>query len=391
MFQFTPVVRRATFTRATVAQSCAFQFTPVVRRATYCSGSITSTSAFQFTPVVRRATFYQCRDIDSDKFQFTPVVRRATASQTTTNRRNECFNSRPSCDGRPAAPEIPASRTRFNSRPSCDGRPGLPRPELHHLGVSIHARRATGDLRKVYKIGPFARFQFTPVVRRATWRSSSSIMPFSFNSRPSCDGRLARTDVRTRRSSCFNSRPSCDGRHEPSACRVVAAVFQFTPVVRRATIWLSFPPSFRVFQFTPVVRRATPTAAEKRETARFNSRPSCDGRLEQMVKAAAAEQFQFTPVVRRATTNGEAWVYWQTFQFTPVVRRATGSASSSPRRSTVSIHARRATGDLFADRAGRPLLVSIHARRATGDHMGKRARRVEQVSIHARRATGDSA
>ena len=61
---------------------------------------------------------------------------------------NERFKSRPSCDGRPNSPARNTPRSGFNSRPSCDGRPALPRSLTNPL-----------------------KFQFTPVLRRATLRA----------------------------------------------------------------------------------------------------------------------------------------------------------------------------------------------------------------------------
>ena len=76
----------------------------------------------------------------------------------------------------------------FNSRPSCDGRHALKvaRPLLL---VSIHARLATGDPTCRFLGWQEPRFQFTPVLRRATPTARPLVECPSFNSRPSCDGR----------------------------------------------------------------------------------------------------------------------------------------------------------------------------------------------------------
>ena len=55
-----------------------------------------------------------------------------------------CFNSRPSCNGRPTRARAAHHHKRFNSRPSCNGRPVLENA-MPMQGVSIHARRVTGD------------------------------------------------------------------------------------------------------------------------------------------------------------------------------------------------------------------------------------------------------
>ena len=214
----------------------------------------------------------------------------------------------------------------------------------------------------------FAMFQFTPVLRRATCASTSCssaisfnsrpscdgrhLRPFceafiaSFNSRPSCDGRLDVLDV-AGAAECFNSRPACDGRLEQ--CRTAGVpvfVFQFTPVLRRATarrgsrvnLRLSFnsrpscdgrpsPASRkhvkRKFQFTPVLRRATVSLLICASTGCFNSRPSCDGRRGIESRSSGDAVFQFTPVLRRATGRLPRRVRVCGFQFTPVLRRAT--------------------------------------------------------------------
>ena len=100
MFQFTPVLRRATdfrqrlfvpayvsiharlatgdAQRDAVTRRYWFQFTPVLRRATSITISCNGVRLFQFTPVLRRATQHQCAEVTGCEFQFTPVLRRAT-------------------------------------------------------------------------------------------------------------------------------------------------------------------------------------------------------------------------------------------------------------------------------------------------------------------------
>ena len=170
--------------------------------------------------------------------------------------------------------------------------------------------------------------------------------------------------------------------------------FQFTPVVRRATeMSLNLAEEGVVFQFTPVVRRATVRKNLKQKRDCFNSRPSCDGRLRAAVArsfasvsiharratgdktsdlaAALDVAFQFTPVVRRATSPRSRAKSRKQFQFTPVVRRATSTTAVNGAYYIVSIHARRATGDLDDIFPGAFFIgVSIHARRATGDFAG---------------------
>ena len=140
--------------------------------------------------------------------------------------------------------------------------------------VSIHARLATGDWLEKSTSGPMV-FQFTPVLRRATSLFTTLPSPMRFQFTPvlrratrrvpstrdfdvSIHARLATGDscsIRPRARRCFNSRPSCDGRH------IVVD-----------------PYANDTFQFTPVLRRATLHRGERIHPRRFNSRPSCDGR-----------------------------------------------------------------------------------------------------------------
>ena len=154
-----------------------------------------------------------------------------------------CFNSRPSCDGRPGQADGQQAGRRFNSRPSCDGRPKVQtnaaeyrlfqftpvlrratdETELNDLlwFVSIHARLATGDARptvlaRCMKVSIHARLATGDARRTCRGCSCSS----SFNSRPSCDGRPP-TGQTNATPACFNSRPSCDGRRAAGRRRTV--------------------------------------------------------------------------------------------------------------------------------------------------------------------------
>ena len=164
-FQFTPVMRRATDTRVSAYERRAFQFTPVMRRATWkvtaspfcgqgfnsrpsCDGrradgegeikglvSIHARHATGDITATRRrkpsAVSIHARHATGDRrrgspeslsaFQFTPVMRRATTSAAS-GVKFECFNSRPSCDGRRERGIL-----------------------TRGISVSIHARHATGD------------------------------------------------------------------------------------------------------------------------------------------------------------------------------------------------------------------------------------------------------
>ena len=232
--------------------------------------------------------------------------------------------------------------------------------------VSIHARHATGDTPLGKSPPSSRRFQFTPVMRRATGWVHPRQPPGRFNSRPSCDGRRAagRTDPRR---DCFNSRPSCDGRplqdvralqrllvsiharhatgdpteagkdpefavsiHARHATGDVWAsglrsdgVFQFTPVMRRATECADAEVVEVAFQFTPVMRRAT--CEQPRgclERGGFNSRPSCDGRPQRR----GCEAVSVVSIHARHATGDSGGTHAflaGSFQFTPFMRRAT--------------------------------------------------------------------
>ena len=215
----------------------------------------------------------------------------------------------------------PFRRFRFNSRPSCDGRPRIEAPCIWR-SVSIHARHATGD----------------------RWSRSVRTPSASFNSRPSCDGRQVRSRG-LRRGGRFNSRPSCDGRQTGSRpCRRQASFNSRPSCDGRPKIKLEPGWDYK-FQFTPVMRRATRKIYFLYKFACFNSRPSCDGRHQRIAKnMTSAGGFNSRP-----------------------------SCDGRPRRAgrdpdpSVSIHARHATGDLYAATAERIASVSIHARHATGD------------------------
>ena len=161
-------------------------------------------------------------------------MRRATQRSEAEGRRHLCFNSRPSCDGRQCDLRDFKGLKVFQFTPVVRRATMFITNLLLWNIVSIHARRATGDLqtavvKQVYCVSIHAR--------RAT--GDSVALP------------------RAWQRECFNSRPSCAGRRKASKAFTGRGVFQFTPVVRRATISLKQRPLQKMFQFTPVVRRAT--------------------------------------------------------------------------------------------------------------------------------------
>ena len=120
-----------------------------------------------------------------------------------------CFNSRPSCEGRQInditkssdVVSIHAPRARGDTKhPIVNDRGlfqftplvrGATKIKRHYAvnRVSIHAPRARGDIFLHLFINS-TKFQFTPLVRGATSFLMLILIINSFNSRPSCEGRL---------------------------------------------------------------------------------------------------------------------------------------------------------------------------------------------------------
>ena len=208
--------------------------------------------------------------------------------------------------------------SRFNSRPSCEGR-----HEMRSLGdataVSIHAPRARGD---VYPPIDFSRvtFQFTPLVRGATVDLIHGTLGFSFNSRPSCEGRLLAWKQ------YFSQ-----------------TLFHLPPLVRGATRQPAANKAAEMFQFTPLVRGATESRAGTRSGQVSIHAPRARGDTNQ-IKIARENLFQFTPLVRGATLAPDVWILVRRFNSRPSCE---GRLPKSDDRyvGVVSIHAPRARGD----------------------------------------------
>ena len=253
----------------------------------------------------------------------------------------------------------------FNSRPSCDGRPSLAETKSPN-GVSIHARRATGD--------------------RWARRSAKSLS--GFNSRPSCDGRRLRfcNPFAIRR---FNLRPSCDGRPEGGGVfgRELVSIH-----ARRATgdkIQGAQALKVFTFQFTPVVRRATPLGLGRfHRTVSIHARRATGDRLAISPVGAAMVSiharratgdswqgnsnnmgvFQFTPVVRRATRLPGLWGGWMLrFNSRPSCDGRPRCRSTLPKKELCFNSRPSCDGRPCGRTSSRRGTVSIHARRATGD------------------------
>ncbi len=149
-------------------------------------------------------------------------------------------------------PHLPS----FNSRPSCDGRQvnGLCNFAITRFQFTPVLRRATSRAATALANQPF---QFTPVLRRATGVGRLCNLAAIV----SIHARLATGDTRPRKrrrgTSRFNSRPSCDGRplHVPFHARLGVSIHARLATGDPAE-WFNDVARF-MFQFTPVLRRAT--------------------------------------------------------------------------------------------------------------------------------------
>ena len=169
---------------------------------------------FQSTPLMRGATRRAERPSSACSFQSTPLMRGAT------------FNNR-----------VYTIEYLFQSTPLMRGATKSRRACARYLPVSIHAPHARGDV----------------TARENTEHA------FSFNPRPSCEGRLnletalnvlhqfqstplmrGATGVRAALQAHLhgiNPRPSCEGRPGKYSHVSRAVLFQSTPLMRGATIW----------------------------------------------------------------------------------------------------------------------------------------------------------
>ena len=127
---------------------------------------------------------------------------------------------------------IPMMTTSFNSRPSCEGRHQLLEGLVVHLFQFTPLVRGATDL---IMIGlNFMLFQFTPLVRGATRDPGAARRRYCFNSRPSCEGRHSHdADIIANVVSIHAPRARGDDERHAMSC---ACMFQFTPLVRGATL-----------------------------------------------------------------------------------------------------------------------------------------------------------
>ena len=105
--------------------------------------------------------------------------------------RKPCFNSRPSCEGRPMYCYLFFYKRRFQFTPLMRGATKTLETEYFMKGVSIHAPHARGDITIYVNMHPLPG---------------------------------------------FNSRPSCEGRPGSLKKAINLLSFQFTPLMRGATM-----------------------------------------------------------------------------------------------------------------------------------------------------------
>ena len=217
------------------------------------------------------------------------------------------------------------------------------------------------------------RFQSTPLMRGATdiWQSTTR-MPDGFNPRPSCEGR--RHVHRMVQVHAVVSIHAPHARGDPAVCVITIAtlLFQSTPLMRGATaaradkqlmldVSIHAPHARgdpeagrkggrpRKFQSTPLMRGATaPGCRSAPPAARFNPRPSCEGRRAIRLKSSRWLSFNPRPSCegrRRSRCRRPAAPL---FQSTPLMRGATDPEAWESTASLVSIHAPHARGDRYA-------------------------------------------
>ena len=180
-------------------------------------------------------------------------------------------------------------------------------PPFCRSGISIHALREEGDVRKVRAKSIDNIFLSTPSARRATTspraRSSS---PAYFYPRPPRGGRLYCRDFRTLKLADFYPRPPRGGRRVDSGRPEEKGRFLSTPSARRATVDGKSPTVTATFLSTPSARRATALCRESFSCIRyFYPRPPRGGRPDADGHQVTVVEFLSTPSARRATAKTE--------------------------------------------------------------------------------------
>ena len=254
-------------------------------------------------------------------FQFTPVLRRATSFPGLDSRRSR-FNSRPSCDGRRGL-----GRRWRRRRVSIHARlaTGDPTPLLKGCStdhVSIHARLATGDVTvpRRYIVG---KFQFTPVLRRATTANRKGFTPWQFQFTPVLRRATEKANQDLARQRVSIHARLATGDTIDGVSLVKARVSIHARLATGDIKIIGSRSSIIGFQFTPVLRRATQNIGHDAHISGFNSRPSCDGRLHARKTGDKSPLVSIHARLATGDAAAKAPAHKARFQFTPVLRRAT--------------------------------------------------------------------
>ena len=121
LFQFTRLLRGATFADCLRALGAVSIHAPLARRDTGCGGVQSQRTVSIHAPLARRDAVPR-RYFTPSMFQFTRLLRGATVPRGGSSALRS-FNSRASCEARPARGRTAPPSTRFNSRASCEARP----------------------------------------------------------------------------------------------------------------------------------------------------------------------------------------------------------------------------------------------------------------------------
>ena len=237
------------------------------------------------------------------QFQSTPSVGRATITPIANITMPPNFNPRPPWGGRLIAPAQLKLDVYFNPRPPWGGRP--PQEPHSYTTPLFQSTPSVGRATLVCYVVSIIScvFQSTPSVGRATDIISASFSQRRhFNPRPPWGGRLPPLPVCRRAVRHFNPRPPWGGRRGTARDYALADLFQSTPSVGRATIFL-----LALFQILSISIHALrgegdfANAGYRRGTHHFNPRPPWGGRLSQEFGINFSGTFQSTPSVGRAT------------------------------------------------------------------------------------------
>ena len=213
LFQFTPLMRGATADGLKAMKLCRFQFTPLMRGATWSFRPLKTLETVSIHAPHARGDWDNYFIYNLENVSIHAPHARGDQPRKGHNQDRISFNSRPSCEGRHKNETALLRGRGFNSRPSCERRQAI-------------TLLSSGE----------KSFQFTPLMRGAT----AGYYYATCDSRVSIHAPHARGDSFCRYHitslRCFNSRPSCEGRLTAMRSKFCKALFQFTPLMRGATI-----------------------------------------------------------------------------------------------------------------------------------------------------------